>query len=73
MEHSPPRCMALGLLTVRRHILGLSRLTCRLTFGVNESWCARGWRLRKRYRFWAGWVRVFGARHCEKSWRHYYG
>lgn len=39
---------------------------------TSESLCSRAWRLQGSSRFWAGWVRVFGRDHCQKSYRHYH-
>ena len=39
----------------------------------SQSLCARAWQYRHASRFWAFWVRVFGARHCRRSFAHYNG
>ena len=36
---------------------------------ASQSLCARAWERREASSFWAVWVRVFGAAHCENSWR----
>lgn len=49
----------------------LSRISHRLATGQNRSWCARAWENRNTCVFWRLWVRIFGKRHCETSWRRY--
>lgn len=52
-------------------LFSLSRVSRRWMTGEDESWCAHAWEHRHGSSFWAAWVRVFGHRHCEKSWRYY--
>ncbi|MCC6303596.1 MAG: hypothetical protein IT545_00210 [Rhodobacteraceae bacterium] len=50
----------------------LSRLTHDLIFhDVSQSLCARAWEMRDRHRFWRGWVRFFGPRHCRDAFRYH--
>lgn len=45
----------------------LSRLTCHVITGNNESWCSMAWRLAHVHWFWRMWVYTFGLNHCHKS------
>lgn len=50
----------------------LSRIAHDVLFpGPSQSLCARAWQHRQASSFWAIWVRVFTARHCEASHRYY--
>jgi len=52
-------------------MLNLSRILHDLLFrDTSQSLCSRAWD-RRHKRGWALWVWVFGARHCERSWRWY--
>jgi len=48
-------------------ILDLSRMTCFLLTGHNESWCSRAHRSKHRHRGWRLFAKIMGEKHCEKS------
>lgn len=54
-------------------ILDLSRMTCFLATGVNESWCSRAYRLQGMSRGWRLFVRIMGENHCAKSHKYHSG
>jgi len=54
-------------------VLSLSFITCRALTGSHESWCSLAYRHRHENTAARVWVAVFGPRHCEASWRRYWG
>jgi hypothetical protein len=58
-------------------MLGLWKISVflhnRIFDDVDESLCSRAWRLRNNSMGWAAWVILFGAAHCQNSfkWHHF--
>jgi hypothetical protein len=52
-------------------ILDLSRMTCFLLTGHNESWCSRAYKSKHKHRGWHLFVKVMGEKHCKKSYIHH--